>query len=627
MSISPDTQKPEGQPAPVRVRDVLLMAAWYGMVTGLVEGAGLFLFQHLGWLNWFMSQMGVWWDILWISALFDLVVFLAVGIGLSLAVVLLPQRLAIRFCVFSLSFLMFLNWLLISGRIRQSACLVLAVGLATASMRWIYQHESVMLRFWRRSFPVVICAVLLVFAIVRGGAWLSERRDLAQLPPPSQEAPNILVVVADTLRADHLSIYGYARPTSPNLDKFAQQGVLFERAFSTTSWTLPSHASLLTGRYSYEHGATGDKYDGRFPTIGEALQNRGYRTAAFSANTFFFSRPNGFGRGFNHFEDFFHNVADKAARTVYGRRIFAMVMRRWLGEDIPGRKLTGDVDLAFLRWLDRPSDRPFFAFLNYFDAHDPYLPPQPYRSRFSTRKAPGGHINSYVLRPAPPMTPEQLQGEVDAYDGAIAYMDDEFGKLLEELDRRGLTKNTIVVFTSDHGEAFGEHDQFTHRNALYAPLIHVPLVVRWPGRVPEGLRLASPVTNASLPATLLEMLGLPSDSTFPLHSLVHDWQSADTADETVYPFAELQKFHITGMEKTLAYQGAMQSVVSPKWQFIRYETLGMELFDWTADPQQMHNLADTPEGQAVCKDFLSRLERMKVPNLPVAQKTAQKPSN
>jgi arylsulfatase A-like enzyme len=296
-------------------------------------------------------------------------------------------------------------------------------------------------------------------------------------------------------------------------------------------------------------------------------------------------------------------------------------------KNIHGRKLAGDVNREFLRWMARPSDRPFFAVLNYFDVHDPYLPPQPFRSRFSKLPRPGGLINSYVFRRNPKLTPEQMQSELDAYDGAIAYVDDAVGKILDELDRRGLTQNTIVVFTSDHGEAFGEHGQMTHRNALYRPLVHVPLVVRWPGKVPAGVRVAAPVTNAWLPATFLELLEISGQTAFPTPSLARAWKSPTEPGEESDMFSELGKLPYTGMEDTRAYYGAMQSLVSSRWQYIRHETLGVELYDWNNDPQELHNLASTPEGQVICREFVSRLERMKAPNLPAPNVAAQIPNH
>ena len=143
---------------------------------------------------------------------------------------------------------------------------------------------------------------------------------------------NILVILVDTLRADHLSCYGYKRETSPHIDRIAHQGVLFENAFAPSSYTLPSHASLLTGLYPYEHGVEWDTpttlFDAPYPILGDAFQSQGYRTAAFSANIYWFTRALGFGRGFIHFEDYFQSISDMIFRTLYGRVFEKFVLRK-----------------------------------------------------------------------------------------------------------------------------------------------------------------------------------------------------------------------------------------------------------------------------------------------------------
>jgi arylsulfatase A-like enzyme len=274
----------------------------------------------------------------------------------------------------------------------------------------------------------------------------------------SPDTPNILLIVIDTLRSDHLSSYGYERSTSPTIDSLAEQGVLFENTFSTSPYTAPSHASLLTGRYPREHGAQWITrrpiLDDRYPTLPQALKARGYRTAAFSANRFWFTREQGLGRGFIHFEDNFHSPGDMAVRTFYGRKFEEFILRR-LFEDYPWRQQARDINNSVVHWLQRDPDIPFFAFLNYFDAHDPYFPPQPYRSEFSALENPGGIVNSYQNRYSPKLTPQELQNEIDAYDGAISYVDDHIAQLLAEIRRLGLGDNVLVIITSDHGKPLG----------------------------------------------------------------------------------------------------------------------------------------------------------------------------
>ena len=209
------------------------------------------------------------------------------------------------------------DWFTLTGRLSHLSCVLLATGAGVAFSRWAAKHEAVTLQFVRRTLPLVAGTAVLAWAGIQGGRWLREARAVAGLPPADANAPNVLVIVVDTLRADHLSSFGYPRSTSPNIDHTATQGVLFENAISPSSWTFPSHASLLTGRYQYEHGM--DKIGqmpvlsseafspNGLPTLGEALMKKGYRTGAFSANRTFFTQDLGFGRGFVHFEDYFHS--------------------------------------------------------------------------------------------------------------------------------------------------------------------------------------------------------------------------------------------------------------------------------------------------------------------------------
>ena len=184
----------------------------------------------------------------------------------------------------------------------------------------------------------MVAAWVLAFAGIQGGKWLQERNAVAHLPTAAAGAPNVLVIVVDTLRADHVSSYGYARPTTPNFDRMAQQGVLFDNAISPCSWSLPSHVSLLTGLYQFEHGignvqpepwlGWGRKAWAASPLWERRWSNRGYRTGAFSANRTYFSASLGFGRGFHHFEDYFHSPSDMFVRTLYGREFARIYLKR-----------------------------------------------------------------------------------------------------------------------------------------------------------------------------------------------------------------------------------------------------------------------------------------------------------
>ena len=308
------------------------LSIWFGVAAGIIEGVGLLVFQHVNWERW-GPMIHVSREILWISPMVDVLFFSAVVLLLVLINRAIPSLPAERVLLFLLGFLTLYDWLSLTARLDRRACLILALGAAYAFSR----------RFSNRLYPARVLKrmagwTLLLLAIlstaIQAGQWMYERSALSSLPQAVAGSPNVLVVVIDTLREDHVSYAGYSRPTTPNLDALAAQGVTFTNAIAPCSWSLPSHVSLVTGRFLYEHGVGnvqaepwlgwGSKSLGGFATLGEALQNKGYRTGAFSANRTYFSRDLGFGRGFLHFEDYFHSWSDRFVRTLYGRE-FARV--------------------------------------------------------------------------------------------------------------------------------------------------------------------------------------------------------------------------------------------------------------------------------------------------------------
>jgi arylsulfatase A-like enzyme len=606
---------------------VLMIATWFGILTGLLEGLGLLLFQRINWKQW-GRIMHLSKEILWVSPTVDLILFLLVALVVWLVSRLFKTLPAIRVLVFLLSFLAAHDWLTLTGRLYPRACLLLALGIAAAFVRWVGTHEAAAVRFWRRSCKYSVAVLLIVFAGIQGGKWLHERMAEARLPAASPGSPNVLVVVVDTLRADHLSGYGYSRPTSPVMDRIAAQGILFENAIAPSSWSLPSHASLLTGRYPLEHGLVnvqpmpwlgwGSTAMNGYPTLGEALQQRGYRTGAFSANRVYFSRGVGLGRGFIHFEDYFSSAGDALTRTLYGRKIARFYFYRsnkskvtralrylglgsWLDQDSEGsgeyggafgiRKRASDVNQDLLRWIGRDRTHPFFAFLNYLDVHYKYGVPWNYPKPVWDKGVP-----------------------IDEYDAGVTYVDDYIGRLLADLERLGLAQNTIVVITSDHGESLGDHGLTYHGAALYWELIHVPLIISYPGHVPAGLKITAPVTNAAIAATVLDVVGASDQKMFPGPLLSPMWQTSGAGTEWPDPLSQLPQTDIVVRadraaegKVPIATTGSMESVITPRWQLIVHQKLGAQLYDRASDPEEAHDLAQTPEGKAVIANLL--LER------------------
>jgi len=605
--------QPESAPS------LLLMATWFALVTGIIEGLGLLLFQRLNWENW-GKMVHVTVPVIWIAPLVDL------GVSLLVALVLLGVCRLFRLPMARTAVLVYASgmvyiWAALPERLTYHVDVLLGIAAGVSLSRWFMKHQKLAVRVWRTTLPWLAAAVILALAAGEGRDWWYEHNALAKLAPASPGSPNVLVIVIDTLRADHLSGYGYSRPTSPNIDQFARQGVVFENAIAASSWTLPSHASMLTGRYSYEHGADAVKgislhaLDNRYPTLGEALERHGYRTAAFSGNRSFFSRQLGFGRGFTRFEDF--STLDMFPRTLLGRKFAQLIQdhdgfQRLLGRFFRSleyvqaagedgvHKEGPSISRSVLNWIDRDRTRPFFAFLNYFDVHSPYQPRHSRGRKFS-------HGNGTV---------------VDYYDDGVADMDAFIGNLLQELDHRGLTQNTFVIFTSDHGELLEEHGMVGHRNSLYRPLIRVPFIVRKPGSIPAGVRIDMPVTTSALPATVMEMLGWGDQTLFPGPSLVELWQHPGPRPDWPYPLSELAKFKDEEQECPSRH-GWMQSMVDEEWHYIHHEKFGAELYDWRVDPQELDSLAKKPEDVPMVQELAGRVRDLTAKPREIGGKTQQ----
>jgi arylsulfatase A-like enzyme len=358
---------------------------------------------------------------------------------------------------------------------------------------------------------------------------------------------NVLLLVVDALRFDHLSMNGYERETSPAIDALARSGIAFENAGAQSSWTKPSTATILTGRYPAVHhmNTMASGVPESIELLPEMLHRAGYRTALITANNFV-TPVFGFGRGVDEFyasnpPRFFQLMLGHVlSRLREWSRLAAgvtgalqSVERAFVGGGTPAGGLRAEgLTRALLDWLDRdpagtPSGtQPFFAYMHFMDAHAPYSPPAPYDTRFMTP----------AIAALPPVTDhptytgflpfetgravsaDSLSSMVALYDGGIRYLDDQLARLFDELKQRGLYDNTLIILTADHGEEFHERGGWGHGHSLFEELVHVPLVMSCPaGVVPlgdyAGRRYAQPVRHVDLVPTILELCGLGAPAT------------------------------------------------------------------------------------------------------------------
>jgi len=597
--------------------DIILYSIWFGLLTGLVEGVALYVFQHAGLLKGQITYLGSSWEVLWITPIFDLLLFLVVGLALALFAQFVPQVFAKRVSLLTFCFLLVFAWIEIylSGRLNPAATALLAAGIAYQASLLMYEREKRFGPFVQKTVKGFAVFAVLLVVVIQGGFWIQERTAVGKLPDAKESTPNVLFIVVDTLRADHMSLQGYDRETDPTMKRLASEGVMFENAYSASSWTLTTHASLFTGRWPYEHKADGGRVlDDTYPTIAEALAARGYRTGAFNGNFETVKRQWGFARGFAHFEDYYQSVSNMAVSSVYGRFLEYYALHKVLNMEFKfDRRWAPEINQSALQWIDQDAERPFFVFINYFDVHAPYVSPD--RAKFSQFPNPGGLVNTdwTTADIYNPKTPEQIQGEIDAYDGGIYYTDQQIDLLLKELDKRGVLDNTIVVVTSDHGEMFGEHGLWEHHNSLYRPVIHVPMIIWYPKSVPQNVRISTPVSNTFIPATILDILGEGGQTLFPGPSLAGAWCSPLCGVIFPDPIAEMAQSSWVNPNH-LSISGDMFSVISPEWQYIEHSKLGEELYNLADDSDQLNNVAAESENATVLDGlrnyYLDALKKM-----------------
>ncbi|HEU4565396.1 MAG TPA: sulfatase [Gemmatimonadaceae bacterium] len=529
---------------------LVALVAWFAIVTGLID-AGILLFQRFA-LGRITGQSP---DGIWMAPLAYCALFALPALAIAAATARASERSAFAWRVGALAFLSWGSILLfLYMRLHKAALVALAIGLAVQTARIGLAHRGGFARLVRRTVPALAALVALLAAALPGGRWLAERRALAAVPAPPAGAVNVLLIILDTVRAHSLGLHGGARANTPELERLAREGVMFERAITAAPWTLASHASMFTGHPVHDLGVGWERsLDGRYPTLAEVLRDRGYLTAGITANFYYTTWESGLQRGFVHYDAQPVTARQALKSTALGQLLEHVVLGLTLEERTSDRRTAEEINRDFLRWLRDAGDHPFFAFINYIDAHLPYEPPEPFRSRF--------HADS---------------SDVHAYEASIAYADQQVGALVDSLARLGVLRNTLVIVTSDHGELLGEHGLHGHTRGMYLPLLHVPLVMMLSERLPAGARVPGVASLADLPATVLDIVQPGAADALPGRSLAARWRAGAAAGDTV-----LSEYSV----------GGVKSLFDGRLHYVQYPNGREELYDVTTDPEETRDLA------------------------------------
>lgn len=421
--------------------------------------------------------------------------------------------------------------------------------------------------------------------------------------------PNILLIVIDATRAKNLSLYGYSRPTTPNLERFAERCVVYDTAISPAGWSLPAHASMFTGLYPSKHGAH-DQHKFLSPehiTMAEWLHARGYDTLAFCDNAYVGSST-GLDRGFDRFNKDFNNTPDYLREI---NRKLNIGLASLLGQRDSGARHANKQVQSALRHL-QPSEKPFFMFIHYSEPHAPYRLPRKFR-RFmpdgiSFRSA--QQVNQdpwkYLIDPDS-MDEEDFKALIAIYDAEIAYADERIAQVLGWFEERNILDETMVIITADHGENIGDHKMMAHKYCLYDTLLHVPLLIQFPTGSVKPDRLTHQVQTLDIFPTIMSMLGEASSETY--RSLQgYDITSSERHEFTIaeQSLPDLTTFYkrYPGVDVS-RYDRSLKMIRTDRYKYICASDGNHELFDLQVDPDEEQNIIK--DQQKIAKDLDRRL--------------------
>ncbi len=410
--------------------------------------------------------------------------------------------------------------------------------------------------------------IILVFGIINLAA-------LSHKIFPSRSRPNVLLVVCDTLRADHLGCYGYTRPTSPIIDQFAVDALLFENAMSNAPWTRPSMGSLFTALYPYQHQAFywKDSLDNAHLTLAEIFRNHSYSTFAVQTNVLLTEYYN-FHQGFQHFYEIINDTAEKVASK-------------------------------FNSWVSKNKKKPFFAYLHFMDVHLPYEAPKNFNKIFEPEKfesvldgAPGAYEVRMLTEIG--LSSQDKQHFINLYDAEIRYFDHCFGQIIDRLKNLDIFNNTIIILTSDHGEEFWDHNGAEHGHTLYKELIHVPLIIKYSSQL-QPKRIRTYVELLGLTPTLLDLCRIQINFDLNGQNFIFNDKSGKSKQKEIFlegiGFGAEMKGVLKDGWKLIENTGrrdenAMDLFLEMTPYIMPEYKKGYELYNTNSDSQEQDNLVD-----------------------------------
>lgn len=430
--------------------------------------------------------------------------------------------------------------------------------------------------------------------------------------------PNVIFIVLDTARSKSFSCYGYPRSTTPNIDRIAQESVIFENALSASPWTLPSHASMFTGLYPSSHGCH-EKHKFLNPdlnTIPKVLKSLGYKTFGISNNTWV-SKNFGFDEGFDKFINLWQllqSETDLAAPTSKGMDKYLKALKVMLHGNPMTNIVNGLYGKFFWRRYDYGARRinrilkkiikkefeksqPFFLFINYLEPHLTYKAPEPYFGRFLPKNSTKNEARAVkqdawaYMGGLLPLKGKDHELLTALYDGEIAYLDYRIGEIYNFLSEKKLLDNSLLIITSDHGENIGEHSLMDHQYCLYDTLLKVPLIIRYPALFKPGERNSDIVQTVDLFPTLLEILELKDIPGIEGVSLLKNNADRFALSEYLAPQPSMEAiFRKYPKGDFRKYDRSLFSLRTRDWKLIVSSDGCDELYNISEDPEETSNL-------------------------------------